>query len=233
MARIERKPLPPPNFNATTITEADRAEMIAHANAVIDYYLNGPGSYWDAGPRKPLVSERGDSTVNDLRTFKEGVIASKQFADDPGLIMDSIIGLIDQATQHLRQRTGANFEPEDCQSITGGCGFPQREGAPDPSDTAPQPGDAQSVRVLSCRLLPRGDIGRGSSSNSDTSSWLVPPSQSNRPLGLLTGEPMPRWPVQLPIWDFSDRSGDSRELKDPSVPLFEQYIRYLNQTNGV
>ncbi len=103
MAPIERKPLPPPSFKATTITEADRAEMIAHANAVIDYYLNGPGSYWDAGPRKPLVGELGDSTVNDLKTFKDRVIASKQFADDPGLIMDSIIDLIGQATQQVEE----------------------------------------------------------------------------------------------------------------------------------
>jgi hypothetical protein len=103
MAPIERKPLPPPNFRATKITEADRAEMIAHANAVIDYYLNGPGSYWDAGPRKPLVGELGDSTVNDLKAFKDRVIASKQFADDPGLIMDSIIDLIDQATGKVEE----------------------------------------------------------------------------------------------------------------------------------
>jgi hypothetical protein len=103
MAPIERKPLPPPNFRATKITEADRAEMIAHAKAVIDYYLNGPGSYWDAGPRKPLVGELGDSTVNDLNTFKDRVIASKQFADDPGLIMDSIIDLIDQTTRQVEE----------------------------------------------------------------------------------------------------------------------------------
>jgi hypothetical protein len=103
MAPIERKPLPPPNFKATTITEADRAEMIAHANAVIDYYLNGPGSYWDAGPRKPLVGELGDSTVKDLNTFKNSVIASKQFIDDPGLIVDSIIGLIDRATLQVEE----------------------------------------------------------------------------------------------------------------------------------
>jgi len=37
MATIERKPLPPSNYNATSITEADRVEMLAQANAVIDY----------------------------------------------------------------------------------------------------------------------------------------------------------------------------------------------------
>jgi len=93
MATIETKPLPPPNSSATTIAEADRAEMMAHANAVIDYYLNGPGSYWDAGTRKPLASDDefrdADTTVNDLRKFRDRVIAAKQFADDPSLIMAS------------------------------------------------------------------------------------------------------------------------------------------------
>jgi hypothetical protein len=55
MATIERKPLPPPNSRATTITEAERGEIVARANDVIDYYLNGPGSYFDSGTRKPLV----------------------------------------------------------------------------------------------------------------------------------------------------------------------------------
>lgn len=105
MAPIERKPLPPPNFKATTITEADRAEMIAHTSAVIDYYLNGPGSYWDAGPRKPLVSgdERGDSTVRDLKNFKDGIIASRQFAHDPNSITDSLIGLIDRSIEQIEE----------------------------------------------------------------------------------------------------------------------------------
>ena len=49
MATIERKPLPPPNSTAITITETDRADMMARANAVIDHYLNGPGSYGTLG----------------------------------------------------------------------------------------------------------------------------------------------------------------------------------------
>jgi hypothetical protein len=79
--------------------------MIAHANAVIDYYVNGPGSYWDAGTQKPLLSDDEvadrDSTANDLKKFKAQVIAAKQFADDPGSVMDSIIALIDQATRQI------------------------------------------------------------------------------------------------------------------------------------
>jgi hypothetical protein len=65
MATIERKPLPPPNSTATKIAEADKAEIIARANDVIDYYLNGPGSYFDSGTQKPLAGELGDSTVDD------------------------------------------------------------------------------------------------------------------------------------------------------------------------
>ncbi|CAN0374015.1 unnamed protein product, partial [Phaeothamnion confervicola] len=41
MPTIERKPLPPPSSRVAKIAEADRAEIIAHANDVIDYYLNG------------------------------------------------------------------------------------------------------------------------------------------------------------------------------------------------
>jgi hypothetical protein len=88
--------------------------MVGHANEVIDYYLNGPGAYWDAGPRKPLVSgdERGDSTVMDLKRFKDGVIASRQFAEDPNSIIDSIIGLIDRATEQVEQ-TARNEGKDD------------------------------------------------------------------------------------------------------------------------
>jgi hypothetical protein len=53
MATIERKPLPPLDSTATKITEADRAEIIARANDVIDHYLNGPGSYFDEGTWTP------------------------------------------------------------------------------------------------------------------------------------------------------------------------------------
>ena len=91
MPTIERKPLPPPNSRVATIAEADRAEIIAHANDVIDYYLNGRGSYFDGGTQKPLVSEFGESAIDDLKNFRANIIASKQFADDPNSIMDSII----------------------------------------------------------------------------------------------------------------------------------------------
>jgi hypothetical protein len=103
MATIERRPLPPPNSRVTPITKADRADIIARANDVMDYYLNGPGSYFDGGTRKPLVSEFGNSTVSDLERFKDSVIASRQFADDPNSIMDSVVELIGKAIIQVEQ----------------------------------------------------------------------------------------------------------------------------------
>jgi hypothetical protein len=110
MPTIERKPLPPPNSTATTITEADRADIVARANEVIDHYLNGPGSYWESGPRKPL-----HESVNDLEDFKNRIIASKQFADDPHSIMDSVIDLVDRTMQQVGQAARNN---EGSDSIT-------------------------------------------------------------------------------------------------------------------
>jgi hypothetical protein len=89
MATIERKPAPPLGTTAVPITEADGAELVARASDVIDHYLSGAGSYWDSGPRKPL-----GNAIDDLQNFKREIIASKQFADDPHSIMDSIIELI-------------------------------------------------------------------------------------------------------------------------------------------
>lgn len=52
MATIESSPLPPPGFRGplTKLTEADRAKIVAQANDVIDFYLNGPGSFTPDGP---------------------------------------------------------------------------------------------------------------------------------------------------------------------------------------
>ena len=108
MATIERKPLPPPNSRVTTINEADRAEIIAHANNVLDYYLNGAGSYFDGGTQKPLVSEFGNSTVDDFKNFMGSIIASKQFADDPNSIMDFVVELIKKAIAQIEQSARDN-----------------------------------------------------------------------------------------------------------------------------
>ena len=131
MATIERKPLPPPNTTATTITEADRADMFAHANDVLDDYLNGPGSYWKSGTRKPL-----HETVNDLNDFKNRIIASKQFADDPHSIMDSVIDLVKRTISRVEQ-TAQSDEGRDNIRIP----------APDTDDPIDDP------RVISPRFL--------------------------------------------------------------------------------
>jgi len=83
MATIERKPLPPLNSRTVPITEADRAEIMARANDVLDYYLNGPGSYFDAGPRKPVEFGDAESTVTDLQKVRDRVVASQQFRRRP------------------------------------------------------------------------------------------------------------------------------------------------------
>ena len=108
MATIERKPLPPPNSRITTIAEADRAEIIAQAKNVMDYYLNGAGSYFDGGTQKPLVSEFGNSTVDDFKNFMGSIIASKQFSDDPNSIMDSVVELMRKAIAHIEQSARDN-----------------------------------------------------------------------------------------------------------------------------
>jgi hypothetical protein len=117
MATIERKPLPPPNSTATPITEADRAEIMARANEVIDHYLNGPGSYFDSGTRKPLAGELEDNRVADLKNFKDNVIASMQFADDPNSIMRSVIELIDRTIEQVEE-AARNNEGRDSISLS-------------------------------------------------------------------------------------------------------------------
>ena len=120
MSPIERKPLPPPNSRATPLADTDRADIMARANEVLDHYLNGPGSYFDGGTRKPLVSEFGNSTTADLERFKDSIIASKQFVDDPNSILDSVVDLISKAIIHVEQiardnegRDGISRRPPD------------------------------------------------------------------------------------------------------------------------
>lgn len=90
--------------------------------------------------------------------------------------------------------------------------------------------NAQGIRSLSRLVVPGGNDGKGFLPQSGVPSRFIPPSQSARPRGLLTGEPMPQWPVPPPIWDFRDRFGDDSELpklNGLSIPMLDQYIRYL------
>lgn len=111
MATIERKPLPPLNSNAVKIAEADRAEIMAQADDVIDYYVNGPGSYFESGTQKPLASELGQSRVANLENFRDMVIASKQFADDPASIIDAVVNRIRDAIEGAK--VGGRYEGQD------------------------------------------------------------------------------------------------------------------------
>jgi hypothetical protein len=93
--------------------------------------------------------------------------------------------------------------------------------------------DALGIRALSRRVVPEGND--GNFSRPGIPSPFVPLSQSGRARGLVTGEPMPQWPVPPPIWDFPDRFGDDRESPDlngSSTPTLDQYIRYLSRANG-
>jgi len=158
--------LPPPNSRATSITEADRAEIVARANDVIDYYLNGPGSYFDAGPRKPLMTEPGDSTLTDLKNFKASVETSMQFAADPSEIMQSVV--------HLLARRIASPSPA----------IPFRP------TVQPASGDRD--------LLNGASFGGGGPSRNP--NLPAPPSEAGRPLGIVSGQPMPDWITPPPIF---------------------------------
>ncbi|HXH43581.1 MAG TPA: hypothetical protein VNK51_07020 [Bradyrhizobium sp.] len=108
MAKIESHPLPPPGHSATTITEADRAEIISQANDVIDYYLNGPGSFAVEGLRKPPSDEPGyDSTVQDLTNFKSSIVNTRQFVDDQSGILNSVVELIERTIKQVQDAADA------------------------------------------------------------------------------------------------------------------------------
>jgi len=232
MATIERKPLPPPNYNATSITEADRVEMMAQANAVIDYYLNGPGSYWDAGPRKPLVGEeRGDNTVNDLKKFKESVIASKQYADDPNSILDSVIDLIDKTTQQIKRAAQNQYGRDDIRRSLPSTNDPivvPRVIGPEFADNAtlpisleggPPAADTKNIRVLG-RFAPDG-------TRLDSYPPLKPglkQPQTTKPLSLITGQPMPDYPVPPMVFGLPDRPAASGDNMDD---WFSRWIKPL------
>ena len=242
MATIERKPLPPLNSRTTPITEADRAEIMARANDVLDYYLNGPGSYFDAGPRKPVELGDAESTVTDLQKFRNRVVAAQQSADDPGMIMQSVVDLIERTIGQVQKAAQDNegsdrirrefpetndrielprqkgnpipdFFPEESQSI--------RPIAERPSELDP----ATAVRILARRVASRSSASpfgptvqpasgdpvsfNGTSLGGDL--WHNPnlparPPEAGRPLGIVSGQPMPDWITPPPIFGQRDRS---------------------------
>jgi len=235
MATIERKPLPPFNSSVTNITEADRAEIIARANDVIDYYLNGPGSYFDAGPRKPLAGE-GDTTVADLNRFKDYVIGSKQYTDDPNGILDSVvelikgtIGRVERADRFDEGEHGISHPPpsipdpiERRPPLTGhGSANNSRSGIQasmanaSMSELTPTGErvmsavanvDPRNIRVLS--RIPAPGAAPSLSDRANTSQ------QAARLPGLVSGQPMPDYPVPPWLFGLPDRPAASRDDVD-------------------
>ena len=57
---------------------------------------------------KPL-----EETLRDLSTFHSQVTASKQFADDPDLILDSVTGLVDGAIDRVKRAIGDRDDSRD------------------------------------------------------------------------------------------------------------------------
>ena len=216
MEKIERRPLPPPNSTATEITEADRSEMLARANGVIDHYLNGPGSYWDAGTRKPL-----QETIRDLKDFKNRVIASKQLADDPNSVMDTIIKLIDETTEQVEQAE-RNGEIKDRIETS----YPEtNDPLDDPRVISPVELNNGALPISDATAPPLVSLGEnfdpGQAKADDRFGGRTAPnsaaashgsSQPGTPLlGLVSGKPMSFHPVQPPIFGFPEQAGSGDE----------------------
>jgi hypothetical protein len=78
-------------------------------------------------------------------------------------------------------------------------------------------GDADNIRLVSSRFMPRDGVGNASPAAASVPSPSGPLSQSGRPLGIFTGEPMPDYPVPLPIWGFPDKSASASDEGEDSL----------------
>ncbi|WP_136623642.1 hypothetical protein [Bradyrhizobium centrolobii] len=105
MPTIEKKPLPPIGSGVVTINPSDKEDITRRARDVIDHYMSGKGSWCDEGPRKSV-----QQTIDDLNRFKNGVIASEQYVDDPGSVLGPIKEMIDAA---IKQASNAIPNLED------------------------------------------------------------------------------------------------------------------------
>ncbi|WJR76489.1 hypothetical protein [Bradyrhizobium sp. NP1] len=80
--------------------------------------------------------------------------------------------------------------------------------------------DANRIRVLSSRIAPRNG---GSVGSAEIPSQLeAPPSQTNRLAGLVSGQPMPDFPLPPSVWGFSDSSTSSA---DDGQDWFNRWLR--------
>lgn len=81
--------------------------------------------------------------------------------------------------------------------------------APDFGETTARRSDAQNIRVLSGRVMPRGDTRNGDFSSLGIANPLTSSSESDPTLGLLTDKPISQRVLPPSIFGFSNRSGSS------------------------
>jgi len=229
MAPIERKPLPPPNANVTTLTEDDRAEFLARANEVINHYLSGPGSYWDEGPRKPL-----EETLGDLRAFQSQVAASQQLADDPGRILDSVAKLFDGAIGRVERAIDDRDNSRDdiivplpetndriIRAPTNAIGISYSGSAP-----RELPADRDGMPRVARRFLSGETMDRMATTAPDARIASQSEMLKGAPLsGPVSGKPMSFYSIQPPIWDLPDRSAPREEDADDWLTRLLQGVR--------
>jgi hypothetical protein len=87
-------------------------------------------------------------------------------------------------------------------------------------------GDAGNIRVLTSRIMSRNGVGSPGVTPPEFLSQPEPLSQAGQPLGLFTGEPMPKDPLPPSIWDFLD---NSRSPAGDGEDRFNRWIRPLLQ----
>ncbi|MGT2438546.1 hypothetical protein ACU4GH_25340 [Bradyrhizobium betae] len=115
MPTIEKRPLPPIGAGSVTISPSDKDEIMSRARDVIDHYMSGEGSWWDEGPRKSA-----HETIDDLKRFKDSVLATEQYLDDPSSVWPSVKEMIDsaieqtgQAIPNLENNSASEIRPVD------------------------------------------------------------------------------------------------------------------------
>ena len=101
--------------------------------------------------------------------------------------------------------------------------YQQQTASTQPDESMP-PTDPRNIRVLS-RTVVRGGTRSGTSSSPAISSQLQP--QTTRPLGVITGQPIPAYPVPPMVFGLPDRSAASGDDMDDWFarwikPLMEQ-----------
>jgi hypothetical protein len=128
-----------------------------------------------------------------LKKFKESVIASKQYADDPNSILDSVIDLIDKTRMQIEKVGQNQYGRDDIQRPLPNTndpinnprairsGFPNNATLPISLKGEPQTADTENIRVL------------GGFAPDGTRLDSYPPPKTG--LRLITGQLMPGYSV--------------------------------------